>query len=94
MTRELLVKILTSQGRLENKGTRFAVAEGTTLEMLLTTGAGTPVPIPKVEAADLADDFLILVAGEDTYCLPYANVLGLKLTDRGGKSTPRAGFLR
>ena len=93
MSRELLTKMLATQERLTKTDNGFSVTENVTLDLLLK-GSGGASPLPKVESIVFHDDFVEARVAEASYCLPYANLVGVKITTRGERTAPRAGFVR
>ena len=77
----------------ESKGKgSFQIDESVTCAILTQAGSSGPAPINKVKALSLNDVFVVISSDESAYYLPYENVVGLKVTEKGETRTGRTGF--
>ena len=93
MDRSLLTAMLASREELTAEGLTYTVGEGAHVALLLRSASGSHVPVHRVSALSLAEDFLTVTAEGADLCLPYGAVLGLKVEGAKGKAVPmRTGF--
>ena len=92
MNTDLLTSMLKACAHASGKKNEFTLSEDVSFAVLIESGTGGAAPIPKVKSITLSADFVHVVTNEANYLLPYANVVGLKWSDRGGARTTRTGF--
>lgn len=93
MTRELLDAMLDSRDELDGTAGAYEADEDAGLELLLSSQSGGPATVRRVSSVALGDDFLTLEADEQSWCLAYEDVMGIRLKPRGKKdSRSRTGF--
>ena len=92
MTRELLSSMLGSRNEVDGKDATFTAQEDTGLELLLSSQSGGPAAVRKISAITLGDTFLTVEADEQTWCLAYDDVMGIRLKPRSTDARARTGF--
>jgi len=84
--------MLGSRDELSCDGACYSAGEEAGLELLLASASGGPSAVRKVSMLSLGDDFLTLDADEQTWCLAYEDVMGIRLKPRRTASRSRTGF--
>lgn len=92
MTRDLFQKMLSARDALDRDGARFTTRDKGQVAVLVQSTTGGPTPIVRVETIELLDDYLAIETHDTIYCLPYAQLAGLRIGKRGEASAPRTGF--
>lgn len=91
MTKEVLEMMLKAQSDVKLEGSTVTASEDVQLSVLIASANG-PIPLGRIETAELGEDFVTLKSKEACWCLLYDQICGLKLSDRSGHKGPRAGF--
>lgn len=95
MNRDLLAKMLASVDGLEREGDHdYRVSETRAVELMQRGAVGGAVTLPRAERVRLEEGYVALETREGTFLLPYAEVVGLKIGERGGAAGACTGFLR
>ncbi len=91
MTKEMLEQMLKAQPDVKLEGAQVTASEDTQLFLLISSANG-PIPLGRIESAELGETFITLKGKEACWCLPYDQICGIKWSDRSGHKGPRAGF--
>ncbi len=92
MTREILSDMLGSREELDAQGSNFSASDNAELELLLTSTSGGPAVVAKVREVLLGDVFLTVEADKATWCLSYADVMGIRVKPQDREARARTGF--
>ncbi len=93
MTRELLGEMLDAREEVDGGSGAYTVDEEAGLELLLSSKSGGPAPVRKVAELKLEANYLTVEADEQSWCLAYDDVMGIRLKPRRKDSRTRTGFL-
>ena len=89
---DLLTAMLGACEHATGKKNAYSVSDEISLAVLIEAGGAGAAPISKVESLNLQEQFIELKTVDASYVIPYANVVGLKWSARGGHRPSRTGF--
>jgi hypothetical protein len=93
MTRELLGEMLDGREEVDGGAGAYTADESVGLELLLSSQSGGPATVRRVAALQLEANFLTVEADEQSWCLAYDDIMGIRLKPRRKETRTRTGFL-